>query len=124
MKQEEIIFDKFFQAFPKAFRNSHDEMIIYGPENTYFRLDNITDQTDLDCKVLEYASRQASKGLNPRSRKYHRDGLKIYFNRDFTQDELDTIYTYLGGGIKHTLCRKFIEENFNFELLGMPNKLV
>lgn len=113
------LFIKLAKAFPKALVNTHNEFIIYPKENTYFRLDNITSKLDLDCKVLEYCSRQASKGLEKASREYHKKGMEQYFQRHFSQEELDAIYTKLGNGIKHKLCENFVKSGFDFDLLGL-----
>ena len=115
---------KIYDAFPKAFINRHNEMIIYPRENTYFLLDNVNDKLELDCKVLEYCSRQASKGISRASQRYHFEGIEKYFGRSFTNEEMDAIYTKLGNGIHRTLCEQFINENFNFELLGIVKPLV
>lgn len=108
---------KIYDSFPKAFINRNNEMIIYPPENTYFLLDNVNSQLELDCKVLEYCSRQASKGLNKRSKVYHFNGISEYFNRIFTQYEMDLIYTHLGNGIHRSLCIEYINSNFNIGVL-------
>ena len=74
-------------------------------------------ELELECKVLEYCSRQASKGISKASRKYHFEGICEFFNRTFTQEEMDLIYTNLGNGIKRKLCIKYIESNFDLEVL-------
>lgn len=108
---------RVFDAFPKAFINRMNEMIIYPRENTYFMLDNVSNQLELDCKILEWCSRQASKGLSNTSRKYHFSGICKYFDRKFTQEEMSWIYTRLGNGINRTLCIKYIQSGFNINLL-------
>ena len=124
MNSENKELQKIYNAFPKAFINRHNEMIIYPRENTYFLLDNVNDKLELDCKVLEYCSRQASKGMSRTSQKYHFEGIERYFERSFTKEQMEAIYTLLGNGIHRELCKKFINENFNFELLGLVSPLV
>ena len=111
--------NRIYNAFPKAFINHHNEMIIYPRENTYFLLDNVSNQLELDCKVLEYCSREAYKSMNYHSRKYHREGFNKYFNRDFSEDELEAIYSRLGNGINRKLCIQFLESGFDFNLLKL-----
>ena len=106
-----------YEAFPKAFINSNNEMIIYPPKNIYFLLDNVSNELELQCKVLEWCSREASKGYGWQSRKYHREGMCTFFKRDFTQDELDDIYTYLGNGINRLKTIEYIKSGFNREVL-------
>ena len=124
MNSENKELQKIYDAFPKAFINRHNEMIIYPRENTYFLLDNVNDKLELDCKVLEYCSRQASKGMSRASQKYHFEGIERYFERSFTKEQMEAIYTLLGNGIHRELCKRFINENFNFELLGLVSPLV
>lgn len=107
---------RIYEAFPKAFINRHNEMIIYPRENTYFLLENVNNELELECKVLEYCSRQASKGISKASRKYHFEGICNFFNKPFTQEEMDLIYTKLGNGIRRKLCIKYIESNFDLEV--------
>lgn len=108
---------KVYRSFPKAFINRLNEMIIYLPVNSYFMLNNVTNQLELDCKILEWCSRQASKGTSWQSRKYHFKGICEYFGRDFTEDEMDLIYTKLGNGINRKLCIKYIQSGFDIEVL-------
>ena len=110
--------ERIFNAFPKAFINRHNEMIIYPRVNTYFLLGNVNNELELECKVLEYCSREASKGINKTSRNYHFNGICDFFNRIFTQEEMDLIYTKLGNGIKRKLCIKYIESGFDLEVLN------
>ena len=36
---------------------------------------------------------------------------------NFTPEEMETIYTYLGNGIKHNLCVKFVESGYNMAVI-------
>ena len=109
--------DRIYNAFSKAFINRYNEMIIYPRENTYFLLDNVNNELELECKVLEYCSRQASKGMSKASRKYHFEGICDFFNKVFSQEEMDLIYIKLGNGINRKLCIKYIESGFDLEVL-------
>ena len=109
--------DRIYNAFPKAFIYRHNEMIIYPRENTYFLLDNVNNELELECKVLEYCSRQASKGMSKASREYHLKGICDFFDRTFSQEEMKCIYTLLGNGIHRELCIKYIQSGFNLEVL-------
>ena len=109
--------ERVYNAFPKAFINRWNEMIIYLIESTYFLLDNVNNELELECKVLEYCSREASKGMSKASKNYHFEGICKFFNRKFTQEEMDLIYTKLGNGINRKLCIKYIESSFDLEVL-------
>lgn len=106
-----------YKCFPKAFINQESEMIINPKANTYFALDNIKSQFELDCKVLEYCSREALKSCDAKSKQYHLLGLSNYFQRDFQPYELDLIYSRLGNGINRPLCIKYIESHFDISVL-------
>ena len=108
---------KVYQAFPQAYINKHNEIIIYPRRNTYFRLDDVDDETILSCKVLEWLSREASKSISPTSRKYHFEGICKYFGKRFAQEEMDKIYDFLGNSINRPLTIKFIESGFDISVL-------
>ena len=122
MNSSNVELRRIYNAFPKAFINRYNEMIIYQRQNTYFRLDNVNNERELECKVLEYCSREASKGYSPTSVKYHFKGICDFFKRKFTQEEMDLIYTKLGNGIRRKLCIKYIESNFDLEVLKKYEK--
>lgn len=109
--------EKVYLAFPQAFINKHNEIIIYPRRNTYFRLDDVDDETILSCKILEWLSREASKSISPASKKYHFEGICKYFDRRFTQEEMDEIYDNLGNSIRRTLTIKFIESGLDMSIL-------
>jgi len=100
--------NKLARAFPKMFINYNFEVIIHPKTNVYFRLEDVESQLQLKCKVIEFVSRMASKGLDAKAKKYCRDGLCRYFNYQFTDDELSLIYTKIGGGVNREKTIKFI----------------
>lgn len=110
--------EKLFDSFPQAFINHNNEFIIYPKENTYFLLANINSDIEVDCKVLEYASRQAAKGISKYSRKYHFQGIETYFDTTFTEEEMRTIYSYIGGGINREKTLKYLKSCFDVNMLG------
>lgn len=109
--------EKVYRAFPQAFINKHNEIIIYPRRNTYFRLDDVDDETILSCKILEWLSREASKSISPTSKKYHFEGICKYFDKRFTQEEMDEIYDNLGNSIRRTLTIKFVESGLDMSIL-------
>lgn len=64
--------------------------------NNYFNLESCAD-TEVECKVLEWFSRPACKGTS-KSRSYMRGGLETFFDREFSDREIERIYTCLGNG--------------------------
>lgn len=107
---------KVFASFPKAFVNRANEMVIHPRTNTFFMLDNVTTELELDCKVLEFCSGAALNG-SWQSKKYHFDGICAYFDFTFTKSEMERIYERLGNGANRALCIKFIESGFKMGVL-------
>lgn len=104
-------------AFPQAFINMENELIFSLRSGSYFMLGNITDETQLKAKILEYLSRGAVKGVSPKERKLHFEGINKLLGTNFTPEEMETIYTYLGNGIKHKLCVKFVESGYDMTVI-------
>lgn len=108
---------KIQAAFPKSFVTMQNELIFSPRSNSYFGLKNATDETQLKAKILEHLSRIAIKGVSPKERKLHFEGINKLLGTNFTPEEMETIYTYLGNGIKHNLCVKFVESGYNMAVI-------
>lgn len=121
-------------CFPNSFINECNEFIcLYTADkvlvNSYFRLDNVSNELELKCKVLEYLSRPAFKGFTYvgqpfRDRengeeiyKYHLQGINQFLGTHFTTDDIETIYAELGNGINRELCIEFIEKGYDINIL-------
>lgn len=105
------------RAFPKAFVNMQFEIIIYPPQNSYFRLSGVETEEELSAKVIEWLSREASKSLSRASQKYHLDGINKFLGTSFTQEDMIKIYTYLGNAINHELTLKFIRGGYDLRVI-------
>ena len=105
------------RAFPKAFVNMQFEIIIYPPRNSYFRLSGVETETELNAKVLEWLSREASKSISRASQKYHLDGINKFLGTSFTQEDMIKIYTYLGNAINHELTLKFVRGGYDLRVI-------
>lgn len=108
---------KVYQAFPQAFINQQNELIIHPRRNTFFRLDDVNNETELACKILEWLTHESIRSSSPASRKYHRDGIRKYFGIDFDENDLELIYRYVGNGTNRELCVKLIENDFDILVL-------
>ena len=104
-------------AFPLLFVNRQNELIIHPKRNTYFRLDGVETERDLKAKVLEWLSREAAKSIYPWSQWYHLDGINSFLGTDFTREEMNEIYTYLGNGVNHEKTLRFIESGYDLSIL-------
>lgn len=108
---------KIRAAFPQSFVNMQNELIFSQRTNSYFRLEDVTDETQLKAKILEWLTRTAIKGISPKERKLHFEGINKLLGTNFTMQEMTDIYTYLGNGIKHDLCVKFVESGYDMTLI-------
>ena len=98
------------EAFPKCFINMRLELIVYPARNTTVPLYGADTLEELNARIIEYCSREACKSYSSASQKYHLNGINQFCHTNFTRDGMDYIYTYLGNGIKHDLCRRFVGE--------------
>lgn len=110
------VFTRLVQSFPQLFINRKYEIIIYPKRNTYFRLQDVKNERDLQAKILEWLSREVAKSADVRSRQYHLDGINRFLGTNFTQDQMYVIYTYLGNAIDHVRTLRFIDSGFNLNI--------
>ena len=108
---------KIQAAFPQAFVNMQNELIFSLRSNSCFRLEDVSDETQLKAKILEWLTRTAIKGISPKERKLHFEGINKLLGTNFTLEEMTDIYTYLGNGIKHDLCVKFVESGYDMTII-------
>lgn len=117
---------KIMAAFKESFvkcNNDGFEIILDSKSNFFFSLENI----DSDCELIRrlissvsrcYKTEQYEKKW--RNRKYQTE-LMTSFNgflgTNFTEDDFEYIYTYLGNGCNKPIAIKFIESGYNIEIL-------
>ena len=107
---------KLMSSFPQSFLNSQGEVILHRYANQYFILQNCETELDVKCKVLEWCSRGAHKTAPYRSefrnKEFHKfmlDGINKFLETNFTEEDMDIIYTYLGNAVNHQKTIEFIE---------------
>lgn len=108
---------KIQAAFPQSFVNMQNELIFSLRTDSGFSLKDVTDETQLKVKILEWLTRTAIKAVSPKERKLHFEGINKLLGTNFTLEEMTDIYTYLGNGIEHDLCVKFVESGYDMTLL-------
>ena len=113
----EVIWNRLSSAFPLLFINKNRELIIYPRRNTYFSLDGIESERDLEAKILEWLSREAAKSVSRPSQRYHLNGINRFLGTDFTQEEMNEIYTYLGNSVNHRKTLRFIDSCYDLSVL-------
>lgn len=122
-----ITFDdlnKLLNCFPGAFIVRNMELIVNAKTNAYISLINCKTVLDIKCKVLEQLSREASSSLHFKTEKknneYHKkltDCINDYLGTDFSINEMNDIYCYLGNGINHEKTKEFILNDYSPSIL-------
>lgn len=125
MVSQQVLND-LFGAFPDAIMNRNLEFVAdpNSRVNSYFRLDNCESREDAICKVLEFLSREAYKSLHFKSEwrnqqvyDYHRRGINAFCGTNFTREDIELIYTYLGSGINRQKTLDFIHSGYDMAVL-------
>ena len=145
--QEEVF--KLMEIFDESFLNYELELVICHPVNpvdiyegeklyykvlhgrgrnvycnVYFRTIDCQTKKDVQCKVLEWWSRDASKAIHGSEevsriiQDYIRRGINEYLHTDFSREDMHEIYCKLGNRINHELTLKFIDSKFDMKVLG------
>lgn len=119
------ITQKLCSCFPKSFISGAGEFIAHDKANEYFILHNCETELDVKCKVLEWFSRGAYKTEPYRSKKkndeFHEfmlNGINQFLGTEFTEDDMEQIYTYLGNCCNHNKTIRFIESEYCMEVLN------
>jgi len=105
------------QYSPKCFINNNYELIVEPKNNIYFRLEDIETELELKCKVLAWLSRPSCKGVSNYWQKRIRAIVNEFLGTEFTFDEMDQIYTYLGNDCNREKSIKFIKSNYDLNIL-------
>ena len=99
---------RLMQIFQGSFINAYDELILDRKYNIYFNLTDVHNTLDLKCKVLAWVTRPCIKGIPSKNQKVFRQRVNEFLVTEFTFEEFETIYTYLGNDIKRELCETFV----------------
>ena len=110
---------KLLECFPGSFINARDEFIAHPRTNQYFLLGNCQTVEDIEAKVLEWLSRQpySQEWRNRRFHEFMLAGVNAFLDTDFSEDDMELIYTYMGGDIKHSLMMEFIDHDMSMKWL-------
>ena len=118
-------------CFQGSFVNGNNEFIANRKSNTYFRLEDCSTEMDLKCKVLEYVSRAACKGIpynsdwrNDKFQNEMRDGMNRFLGTDFSREDMEKIYTYLGNGVNREKTVAFIKLGYNMDILPLKGEML
>lgn len=126
---EQKVLNDLFAAFPDAIMNRNLEFVAdpHRRVNSYFRLDNCETRTDAIAKLLEWLSREAYKSehfhvkwRNDQVHEYHLNGINRFCGTDFTPEDMEIIYTYLGNSCNHQRTLSFIRSGYDMSVLTGP----
>lgn len=121
--EDEVVFE-LFNAFPGAFIYYNGEIIVHKAANSYFILKDCTSRLDVKCKVLEWLSRDAFKSepfnsakKNLRLHETMLHGINVFLGTNFSYEDMETIYTYLGNCCNHARTLRFIQSGYDVSML-------
>lgn len=119
-----IYISKLMILFDESFINYRNELILYPRTNLYISLNNINNEIDLKYKIIEDFSRDAYKSMHfdsiAENIEYHDyviERINEYLGTDFDETDMELIYTKLGYGVNHDLTIKFVESNYDINIL-------
>lgn len=111
-------------SFPGGWFNAREEFIAHTKSNTYFMFCNCNTPLDVECKILEWFSRPACKGMpysqewrNRKFREFMLNGINDFLDTSFNQESMEAIYCALGNSINHEKTIRFIESGYDFDIL-------
>lgn len=118
------LIQRIMNCFQGSFINHLGELIVHQKSNTYFNLMNCKSEFDIKCKMLEWLSKPSSTarpyGSDRKNREFHkfiRSGVNQFLGTDFSEADMDLIYTYLGNAVNHDKMVRFIESGYDMEIL-------
>lgn len=120
-----LMFYELYKCFPRSFVNENGEFIAHTKANQYFNLSNCDTEFDVKCKVLEWFSRGAYKSepfesdrQNQKLHEFMLSGINRFLGTQFTEDDMETIYTYLGNCCNHALTVEFVNSGYDMAVLA------
>ena len=114
---------KLLKSFPNGFVNYIGEFIAEKKTNQYFNLGSCKDEFEVKCKVLEWLSRSACKAepyktvsKNDELHNYMLNGINRFLDTQFTIQDMETIYQYLGNQINRKRTERFIISGYDLKI--------
>lgn len=121
--------DLLKKSFPETKLLYNGEVVVHITGNQYFNLETCESHQEVEYKVLEWLSRGAyktdpyytRKDLTRKFHEYMRKGINSYLGTDFSESDMELIYTYLGNGCNRARTIQFFESGFDMGVLS-PQK--
>lgn len=100
------------------------ELILVPRTNTYINLNHCSTPDEFKAEVIEGVSRFAFKAFTKPLCKEHLDGINKLLDTHFTPEVWSTSTPILGNGIRHELCMKFVQSNYDLGVIdeGLQEK--
>ncbi len=115
---------RLMNCFPKSFINQNGEFIAHAETNQYFILRDCKTELDIKCKVIEWFSRAACKTWpfdsarrNKQFQKFMLNGVNEFLETNFTAEEMEVVYTYLGNSCNHDKTIVFVLSGYDMKVL-------
>jgi hypothetical protein len=107
-----------------SYINHNNEIILIPKFNVYTLLDDVNTDDDFKVKLCEWFSRDCCCAMrysqNKRLERYWKENTESFnyiCGTDFSVEQMEYIYTYLGNGIKHDLAKKFVKRGFDLSVI-------
>lgn len=117
------VFCDLLSSFPKG-TITDGRIVAYPRSYAGFRFSDCENKIDLQCKVLEWFSREAfksqpfaSKAANDKYHKYMLNGINQFLQTKFTAEDMETIYTYCGNECNRKRTIQFIISGYDLDVL-------
>lgn len=115
---------KTLKHFKGSFINHNNEIILIPKFNVYTLLDDVETDEDFYVKLCEWFSRHCCCALpysqHKRLERYwqeNTDAFNYICGTNFSVNQMNYIYIYLGNGIKHNLAKKFVHSGFDLSVI-------
>lgn len=115
---------KALKVLHGSFINHNNEIILIPRSNVYTLLDDVETDDDFKVKLVEWFSRDCCCALRYTQRKrlerYYQDNTDAFnyiCGTNFTVEQMQYIYTYLGNGIRQKLAEEFVKSGFDLSVI-------
>ena len=112
--------ERALDMFDGSFIHRNEELILHKKWNVYFRIEGLESANHFDYKMLSYLSfYMASHHYKKTSVQciWAWNKLNRWFRKDFTYEDLQTIYSRIGVGANSELGISFIESGLDMSVL-------
>ena len=107
-----------------SFINHNNEIILIPKFNVYTLLDDVNTDDDFKVKLCEWFSRDCCCALRYSQKKrldrYYQENTEAFnyiCGTNFTVEQMEYIYTYLGNGIRHNVAEMFVKSGFDLSVI-------